>query len=235
MPFNAFLICVAMTAATAIGQESGNGYCDLCDASSQDRQGVWDDVAVGYDRGFFVSQGANGGAISDSPFLLRVNACAHLRHTYFNSSGAGGDENQFEFERARLVFRGNAWSPDFQYVLQLDGDNDQGTQVDLLDYFVTYDFGHDLFGLETKQLRLRAGQWKVPFNRSRQLSGRELSFADRALASVLFDINRSVGVGLVGETTAFRFLIVRASRTGVNPKRQRNGEVKKTGRNAPIP
>ncbi len=47
--------------------------------------------------------------------------------------------------------------------------------------------------------RLRAGQWKVPYSRSRQLLGRELSFADRALASVLFDINRSVGAGLLGE------------------------------------
>ncbi|MFN3193972.1 MAG: hypothetical protein ACE361_25910 [Aureliella sp.] len=154
----------------------------------------------GYASGFFIKQAnREQSASEDAAFLLKVNAWAHLRYTYFDSKAATPDKNLLEFERARLVFRGNAWTPDFQYVLQLDGDNDQATQVDLLDYYITYDLGHDRWGWRSRTFRIRAGQWKVPFNRSRELSGRELSFADRSLASVFFDINRSVGIGFLGE------------------------------------
>ncbi len=199
-----FRLLVSAVLVAVVGKgltfaQSTNDDCPECEADSKKQSGQWDDVAIGYDRGFFISQNPAATGIDDAPFLLRVNAWAQLRHTYSDSDGPNPSENQFEFERARLVFRGNAWTPDFQYVMQLDGDNDQATQVDLLDYYVTYDFGHNLLDLPKKRLQLRAGQWKVPYSRSRQLSGRELSFADRALASVLFDINRSTGTGLLGE------------------------------------
>jgi Phosphate-selective porin O and P len=193
------LLIFGLTTNVLTCAQAPDGVCIDCTNAEQSVHSKSDEVALGYDRGFFLSQGIARSQIDDAPFLLRVNAWAQLRHSYFNSGGPNPDENQFEFERARLIFSGNAWTPDLQYVLQLDGDNDQATQVDLLDYFVTYDFGHNQLDMAKKRLRLRAGQWKVPYNRARQLSGRELSFADRAMASLMFDINRSVGAGLLGD------------------------------------
>ena len=101
----------------------------------------------------------------------------------------------------RLVFDGYAFDPTFRYFFQMDADSDAAETVDMLDYYITYDFGHDLFCYEQNRLALRLGKWKIGFNRAREESGTRMQFSDRSVASVLFDFDRSLGIGLLGTCT----------------------------------
>ncbi len=180
---------------TSLSQTSFKGPVQL--PSVPPNPGSGTNLFAGYIGGFVIA--ADQGPILDPEtvdFLVRVNSWSQLRHTLFESDGPNADQNTFSFERLRLSFGGHALSPDLQYFLQFDGNSDRSTQAIFLDYFVTYDLGSNLLGLEQSRLGLRFGKWKVPFSRSREESGRRLQFADRATANILFDLNRSMGVGL---------------------------------------
>lgn len=154
---------------------------------------------AGYDKGFFISSStldSQSGQITS--YRMKINSWFQLRHTLFDSDGSNPDQNDIEFERLRLTFGGHAYTPDLRYFFQFDGDSDQAEVSDWLDYFIRYDFGHDLFCWEEGRLGLRAGKWKLPYNRARQEAGWKLQFADRSMASAFFDINRSVGIALYG-------------------------------------
>ena len=154
---------------------------------------------VGYDGGF-VNAGPGGDLdTGDARFRMRIGSWGQLRHNFFDSQGPNLDQNDFDLERVRLVFDGHAFNSSFGYFFQLDGDSDVGEVVDLLDYYVTYDFGRDLFCWDEGKLALRLGKWKIGFNRAREESGTRMQFSDRSMASVLFDFDRSLGVGLLGD------------------------------------
>ena len=70
----------------------------------------------------------------------------------------------------------------------------------LLDYYLSYDFGHDQFGLKKGTLGFRTGKFKMPVTMARWLSGKQFEFTDRSVASTYFDVNRSLAWGLYGET-----------------------------------
>ncbi len=168
-------------------------------------------VRVGYDadNGFVIaSEKPAELGIGDAPFIFNFNGWGQLRHTYFNSQGAntaGIDEgaNQFQLKRGRLVFSGSAFTSDFAYFVQLDGRSSDGDDLRLLDYFLSFDIGHHSWGLEPGRIGFRTGKYKMPFHMSRWLSGRDLQFADRSMASTYFDVNRSLAWGLYGETPRF--------------------------------
>jgi hypothetical protein len=158
---------------------------------------------LGYDEGFVIADHGRGGAApSDAPFLMRVNGWAQLRHTLFESDGPNPNQNTFSLERVRLVLSGQMHSPSLEYLLTVDGNSDRSMEARLLDAFVSYDVGHDVFGCEANRLGIRAGKWKLPFSRARVESARRLQFTDRATANIFFDLNRAIGVGLYGETDA---------------------------------
>ncbi len=151
-----------------------------------------------YDKGFVLRPVD----ADQTPFEMKINSWLQLRHTLFDSDGPTPDQNDFEFERARLLFSGFALSRDLKYFIQIDADDNQTQRLDLLDYFVSYDVGHDQLGMDAGKLSFRAGRWKTPFNRSRYTSGLNLQFADRSLAGVFFDIDRSVGISAFGKAEA---------------------------------
>jgi len=161
----------------------------------------------GYDGGFVLSDG--GG--SDSKFRMRIGSWGQVRYNLLDSQGSNLDQNSFDLERLRLAFNGHAFNSSFQYFFQLDGDSDGGEVVDFLDYYVTYDFGRDLFCFEKGKLALRFGKWKIGFNRAREESGTRMQFSDRATASVLFDFDRSLGVGVLGEVGPFEWQVAVAN------------------------
>lgn len=175
-----------------------------------------------YDKGFVLRPVD----ATRTPFEMKINSWLQLRHSYFDSNGPTADENDFEFERARLLFSGFAFTRDLQYFIQIDADDNQTQRLDLLDCYLSYDIGHDQFGLDAGELGIRAGRWKIPFNRSRHTSGLNLQFADRSAAGVFFDIDRSVGVSLYGRTeqlcvpTHWELALTNGIRTnGVRPNR----------------
>lgn len=148
-----------------------------------------------YDRGFVLRPVD----AEQTPFEMKINSWLQLRHTYFDSDGPTPDQNDMEFERARLLFSGFALSRDLKYFIQIDADDNQTQRLDLLDYYLSYDIGHDQFDLDAGKLGIRTGRWKTPFNRSRYTSGLNMQFADRSLAGVFFDIDRSVGISAFGK------------------------------------
>ncbi len=156
---------------------------------------------VGYDRGFVIANhGTDGFSANEFPFVMRMNSWFHLRHVLFESDGPNRDKNSITLERIRLGFSGHLYSPDLKYSLMLDGNTDQSVQVTFLDSFVTYDLGRGVWGWDAGQLEIRGGNWKVPFSRSREESARRFQFSERTVANLFFDISRSVGVSVLGET-----------------------------------
>lgn len=194
--------------------------------STDPEQTAIQDVDVGYDGGFFIKS-ISYDDDSTIPFSLKLNARLQARHTYFNSEMNGQETNDLEFERLRLVLSGYAMRPHLNYFIQLDGDSDQSETVDFLDYFVNYDLGQDLLGLHQKSLAFRAGKWKMPFNRARRESGFAMQFTDRSMASAFFDINRSIGISVLGQSDLvehglnWHFALHNGLRTGgYRPNRQ---------------
>lgn len=163
---------------------------------------VWmDKVKNGYDGGFLIASQEELDLEADEiPFQLRFNGWGQLRNTVFDSEDTNPDQNQFQLKRARLVFSGHAYTSDFKYFFQLDGRSSSGDDIRLLDYCLSYDLGHHDFGLERGKFGFRTGKWKMPFTMARYLSGRELEFSDRSIASMFFDVNRSFGWGLYGQS-----------------------------------
>lgn len=156
---------------------------------------------VGYDRGFVIANhGSDGFSANEFPFVMRMNSWFHLRHVLFATDEPNRDKNAITLERIRLVFSGHLYSPDLKYSLMLDGNTDQSVQVTFLESFVTYDLGRGVWGWDAGQLEIRGGNWKVPFSRSREESARRFQFTERSVANLFFDIGRSVGVSLLGQT-----------------------------------
>ncbi|XZE18211.1 porin [Pirellulaceae bacterium SH449] len=156
---------------------------------------------VGYNRGFVIAHdGKEGFSASDYPFVMRMSSWLQLRHVLFDSDIPDRDKNSFTLERIRLSFGGHLYSPDLKYSLMLDGNTDQSVQVTFLDSFVTYDVGRGLWGYDEGRLEIRGGNWKVPFSRSREESARRFQFTERSVANLFFDIGRSVGVSVLGES-----------------------------------
>lgn len=193
---------------------SCEGYCCDCYDQHQPSYGYgvgseadlsWiNGLRVGYDRGFVIAtrQERDLGA-SEYPFQLRFNGWGQLRHTVLKSTGSQEDQNQFQLKRGRLIFSGVAFNPDFHFLIQLDGRSSSGDDVRLLDYYLSYDVGHAKLGLQRGQFGLRTGKYKMPFTLARWLSGKELEFTDRSVASTYFDVNRSFAWGIYGASRSF--------------------------------
>jgi hypothetical protein len=158
---------------------------------------------VGYDRGFVIADQGDGDFSSgDFPFVMRMNSWIQLRHALFESDEPGNDRNAVSLERIRLGFGGHLYSPDLKYSLVLDGNTDQSVLVNFLDSIVTFDLGRSAYGWEAGTLEIRGGKWKMPFSRSRDESARRFQFSERSVANLFFDIGRSVGVSVLGESDA---------------------------------
>ena len=164
------------------------------------RLNLTNDSRVGYDNGFVIAGpdiGNLGG--DDAPFRLKMNGWGQLRVTNFVSSNDLRDVNQIQLKRARLIFSGHAFTSDFSYYIALDGASTSDNDINLLDYFLTYDLGHHTGKAEKKTFMMKLGQYKIPFTLARSISGQEFQFADRSVANMFFDANRSLAFGFCGE------------------------------------
>lgn len=128
---------------------------------------------------------------ADDSFSLMLRARIQTRATFELDPPASGSEDGFAVRRARLLLSGHALSRDLRYYFQL-GFSNQDTESDLRlplrDAYLHWGGWRDL--------NLRAGQMKVPFNRQRVISSSSLQFADRSLASGELNLDRDVGIQL---------------------------------------
>lgn len=105
--------------------------------------------------------------------------------------------HSLQVRRARLTFKGNAFGKHNKFKLELafaprdigldlgDGTLSKGP---LLDWYAEFDYLRDL--------TLRVGQYKVPYNRQRVTSSGNLELVDRSIANGEFTLDRDLGLDL---------------------------------------
>jgi len=155
---------------------------------------------AGYDRGLFfrVDDGEN------ESFELKTNLRTQFRISGFDSVVDSWTDNanvtrpvksrqNFDIERARLIFQGHAFTPELTYFLQMDGDTDRGHFVTFFDYFWSWHF--------SDEWEVQFGKRKVSGGRNWLLGAFDTRLADRPYTLDFFRPGRTVGVWMVGEPT----------------------------------
>lgn len=135
---------------------------------------------------------------ADGRFSLVFRSRAQMLYTLEHDPSRSGRELQhgLQIRRARLTFRGHTFSRHVSYnsesaVAPSDvGLNPEADELraPLLDWYVDVDYLRDL--------SLRVGRYKVPYNRQRVISSGDLQLVDRALAQAEFTVDRDIGLDL---------------------------------------
>ncbi len=137
---------------------------------------------MGYEKGFYFQT-------HDGKFSMKTNGRFQFRYS-FEDFDRKDDDSSFRIRRARLSFKGNAYSEYLKYYLQLrlesTGTKDGSKAVELFDWYV--DFTRYPFA------KIRFGQWKVAFNRQWVVSSANLQLIDRSVANGEFALDRQIGV-----------------------------------------
>ncbi len=134
---------------------------------------------------------------ADGRFSLRVTLWSQLRftgnHNQTPTMGAPNPSAGLEFTRARLIFAGNMFSKDLQYVAHLmfspkdlgfkDG---AATRAPIFLWYTAF--------TRLKNANLHAGFFFVPHARQRMTPGTHWQMADNSTASYEFTLNQDLGV-----------------------------------------
>jgi len=123
----------------------------------------------------------------DEKFSLAIGARLQFRYYFedFDKESGKDDSSSFQVKRAKIFAHGNAYLKDLTYKIQV---NTAGSSVTLEDFYVDYKM--------VEGLKIRAGQYKVPFNRQELTSSGSQQFVDRAITNEAFALNRDQGVML---------------------------------------
>src|SRR6185369_4425102 len=127
----------------------------------------------------------------DGAFLLRARVFLQVRYEGAlvdpgPGEAAAPDRSSFLIRRAEVLAEGHAWSPEFEYRLQID----LADPLLLKDAFVQWRSG--------RAVAVRAGQFKVPFGFQRQLLSAYYELTDLSEAMAAFSLERDVGVMILG-------------------------------------
>lgn len=174
-----------------------------------------------YDRGFNFS-------MNDNAFLLKIRGRMQLRETsrWRNDAwrnpgdaknfpellGVFGDYranrstdyySQFNVRRARLLFLGHLFNPDFKYFVQLGFETAENAQTPGAAYLLDYYF----MSTHLPLLNVQVGQYKMFFNRSQINSTASMQFAERALVQDAFTANglnrRDIGITIMNDDEVY--------------------------------
>jgi phosphate-selective porin OprO and OprP len=139
----------------------------------------------------------------DGDFGLETRLRVQFRYTLEAAEGDDGElgspTQQAQLRRARLQFKGNYWGPNNKFKAEFAlsprdvgvRDSSAGTAPGtspLLDWYT--DLTHH------RDLNVRIGQYKVPFNRQRVISSGDLQLVDRSIVNGAFNVDRDLGVDL---------------------------------------
>ena len=130
----------------------------------------------------------------DGDFKMITRLRAQMRYTLENSDSDWA--HGMQIRRARLLFQGNVFGEHNKYKFELAvspkdiGLSSDGTisKSPLLDWYFHFDHLRDL--------NLRIGQYKVPYNRQRVVSSGNLQMVDRSSANGEFTMDRDVGMDI---------------------------------------
>lgn len=147
---------------------------------------------AGYKKGFYI-QSCNG------DFKTKINVQLQPQMQAVVIEGDDNNTNTFQIRRARLTFKGHAYSKDLTYKFQMEAAGGKDTNISegnfngnfsLRDAWVNYKF--------TDYFQLKVGQAKVAFNRDELTSSSKLQFATRSLLNEVFTHGRDMGLWIHG-------------------------------------
>lgn len=128
----------------------------------------------------------------DGNFLLQIAVRLQFRYAYpFDANPVtfddfdDQDQHIFKVNRARLKVGGHGYRPWLKYYFEYEL-----ASSNLLDFRVMIE--------RFQGVRLKAGQWKVQYNRERVISSGAQQLADRSLINRAFTVDRQQGVSLYG-------------------------------------
>jgi hypothetical protein len=169
--------------------------------------------SAGWDGGFFLQD-------PDGRFRLNIGAHAQFRFIYNNIENTRNDSSRAGFEqtRTRLAFSGHVFTPDLQFFVQIDPTrNERQDQNSNPQGDPAVNLPAGLYYLEDAWVRyrlapewyIRAGQFKLPFNREELVDPSRQLAVERSLVNESLNIGRSQGVELQwrGETDRFSLAI----------------------------
>ena len=192
-------------------------YDQVAKASQARARAAAPDFKVWYDKGFNFS-------FNDNAFFLKIRGMTQLRYTHWEQNSLArtlGDfknypqflgvfgnlrasrfeesSDTFQVRRARLIFMGHLFDPDFKYYIQLGAESGEdaanASGVQLLDWNFQF--------TQWRWANIWAGQYKVLFNRAQINSTASMQFAERALVMDAFTASglnrRDIGITLLND------------------------------------
>ena len=192
-------------------------YDQVGKASQARARATAPDFKVWYEKGFNFS-------FNDNAFFLKFRAMTQLRYTHWDQNSLyrtlgdfknypqflgvfgnlraarfEGTSDTFQLRRARLLFMGHLFDPDFKYFIQLGAESNEdaanASGVQLLDWNFQF--------TRWRWANIWAGQYKVLFNRAQINSTASMQFAERALVMDAFTASglnrRDIGITLLND------------------------------------
>ncbi|MFT6398431.1 MAG: hypothetical protein ACJAYU_003189 [Bradymonadia bacterium] len=165
-----------MWAPEAAAQDTTEEVSAAQDTTEEDTTEEVAEPTAGYRSGFFIRS-------NDEPFDLRINGRVQARYQHVATEGEDTNEGAFSIPRARLTFSGHAFADELSYKFELDfGKGTFATK----DFYLDYAFNPNI--------RLRIGQYKLPFSRQQLNSSGRLDFVDRSITNRSFGAGRDIGI-----------------------------------------
>lgn len=129
-------------------------------------------------KGFFIRS-------ADGNFALRIAGQIQFRWVWNETDNGPVDDDRYGFEnrRAKLFFRGNVVDPSWTYEFEVQGSRTSGSMQEGENIWIQKDLGSGF--------KLKAGQFKAPFNREELVSAKELMTIDRS------NVNGKLSTGVV--------------------------------------
>lgn len=134
-----------------------------------------------------VSYGKHGFefATDDDKYSFAIGSRLQFRYTFddFDKDSQKDDFSSLQVKRGKIFVHGNAFTKNLTYKIQV---NVAGSSVTLEDFYTDYKVFEDM--------KIRGGQYKVPFNRQELTSSGSQQFVDRAITNEAFNLGRDQGV-----------------------------------------
>ena len=130
-----------------------------------------------------------------SQFQLNAVGRIQVLNTQLTNDVRGNFDNDWSIRRARLLLTGRFLSQHNRFKLELAfSPRDLGitdgrvTRSPALSWYLAFEHFRDL--------SVRIGQFKVPYNRQRVVSSASMQFVDRSIVNAEFNLDRDIGVQL---------------------------------------
>lgn len=154
-------------------------------------------MTAGWDENFFMSS-------ADGRFLLKIDGQMQFRWLFNHTNDPDRWRQGFENTRTKLTFRGHVFNPDLTYLVRMDVTRNEPELVTglffLQDAWVRWQMNNDW--------SIRAGQFKVPFNREELVSSAYQLAVERTVLNESLNLGRTQGVEMAFAGEHFRFSFV---------------------------